>query len=142
MKRVFLIIALLVPVILAKAVYGDEIKVKTSGGTQKIGSKGDDELTYYSLSALNEIIAGIIEWDKPGYSVRLTIDSDTFHFFAGSPYISLNDSVFNILLPAKISSGWFILLLKASSMSSRSLSFFWARGISMPKAEDILRLFN
>ena len=96
--RLFIIFLLLflVPVLAA-----DEIKVKTSGGMQKIGSSGSGDLVYYSLSALNEIMGGQLGWTRPGYSVRLELNGNRFGFVIGSPYVNFNDTVYNVLTPVK-----------------------------------------
>jgi len=86
-------------------VSADEIKVKTAGGTQKIQAIGDDDNLYYSLSALSSITGGLVEWSQVGYSVRFTLDTNRFEFTVGSPYINLNDSLYNILIPVRIIRG-------------------------------------
>ncbi len=86
-------------------VAADEIKVKTSGGTQKIGSEGSGDLAYYSLSALNEIMGGRLGWNRAGYSVQFDLNGNRFGFVVGSPYVNLNDTVYNIILPARVLRG-------------------------------------
>jgi N-acetylmuramoyl-L-alanine amidase len=86
-------------------VSADEIRVKTSGGTQKVESDGKGDQLYYSLSALNNIIGGKVTWIRPGYSVHLALDTNRFNFTVGSPYINFNDTAYNIILPVKILRG-------------------------------------
>ncbi len=104
MKRALLIACLLLS-LTASGIAADEIKVKSSGGVQKVEAIGDSELTYFSLSSLKSIIGGAMDWKTPGYSVSFTLDTNFFLFTVGSPYVRLNDSVYNILLPAKIVRG-------------------------------------
>lgn len=82
-----------------------EIKVKTSGGMEKITASGDGASLYYSLSELRDIIGGDLGWSRPGYSVTYTLETNRFHFTVGSPYIRVNDSVFNVMLPIKLIRG-------------------------------------
>jgi len=89
----------------ALPVSANEVKVKTSGGTQKIEAVGDGEKIYYSLSELKDVIGGNLQWIRPGYSVRYTLETNKFRFTVGSPYINLNDSVYNLILPIKIIRG-------------------------------------
>jgi N-acetylmuramoyl-L-alanine amidase len=83
----------------------DEIKVKTAGGLQKIEASGDADGVYFSLSHLNEMLGGKVEWTLPGYSVRFVLDTNMMLFTVGSPYVQCNGSVYNLSLPIKIVRG-------------------------------------
>ncbi len=105
MNRVLGICVCLAMVLFFSPAAGKEIKVKTSGGTQKIEAVGDGETLYYSLSQLRGVIGGDLRWSRPGYSVKYTLDTNRFFFTVGSPYINLNDSVYNLLLPIRLARG-------------------------------------
>jgi N-acetylmuramoyl-L-alanine amidase len=105
MKRLISIMFFSLILVLTSGAACDERKVKTSGGTQKIDAVGDGELLYYSLSALKSILGGAIKWTSPGYSVSFILDTNRFLFTVGSPYVNLNDSVHNTILPIKIVRG-------------------------------------
>jgi len=83
----------------------DQIKVKTAGGIEKIDSKGDGDALLYSLSALNSILGGKVEWVQKGYSVRFVLDTNRLTFTAGSPYINFSGKVHSLIYPAKIIKG-------------------------------------
>jgi N-acetylmuramoyl-L-alanine amidase len=103
MRRAGIMIALLL--VVAIPLSAEEVKVKTSGGTQKIDAVGDGESTYYSLSGLRDVIGGNLRWIRPGYSIRYTLETNQFRFTVGSPYINLNDSVYNLIMPVKLIRG-------------------------------------
>ena len=92
-------------ILLAGPTAADEIKVKTSGGTERIDAFKDGKSLYYSLSALNTILGGHIGWIQSGYSIGLTLDTNRFRFSVGSPYVNYNDSVYNMIKPARIIGG-------------------------------------
>jgi N-acetylmuramoyl-L-alanine amidase len=101
------LVAIYVAVLLSFSISASagEVKVKTSGGTQKIEAAGDGEALYYSLSELRDVIGGDLRWTRPGYSIRYTLETNEFRFTVGSPYINLNDSVYNLILPIKLIRG-------------------------------------
>ncbi|MCP4568585.1 MAG: hypothetical protein GY841_13490, partial [FCB group bacterium] len=103
MKNIMLILICII--FLAGIVAAEEIKVKTSGGTEKIDGFKDGKTLYYNLSGLNAILSGNLDWIVPGYSVGLTLDTNRFRFTVGSPYINYNDSSYGIILPIKIRGG-------------------------------------
>lgn len=81
------------------------VKVKTSGGTEKIKAVGKNDRLSYSLSELQSILGGEIKWKQPGFSIDYTLDTAHFVFTVGSPFISLNDSVFNLVVPVEVIRG-------------------------------------
>lgn len=83
----------------------DEIKVKSAGGIEKIDAVGDGDALLYSLSGLNSILGGKIEWVEKGYSVRMILDTNRMTFTAGSPYINFNGTVYSLIYPARIIKG-------------------------------------
>ncbi len=99
------ILCLMPALILATSVPAKEIQVKTSGGIQRIDAVGDDEALYYSLSQLRNVIGGELLWSRPGYSIKYALDTNRFLFTVESPYINLNDSVYNLLLPVRLVRG-------------------------------------
>lgn len=105
MIRLILLSVIVILGLNAPAGAADEIKVSTSGGTEKIEAVGKADALYYSLSDLNSILGGRLAWVKPGYSVAFSLDTNRFLFFAGSPFINVNGSVYNLILPAKIIRG-------------------------------------
>lgn len=86
-------------------VVGGEIKVRTSGGIEKIESAGDNDALLYSLSALSSLLGGKMEWEEIGYSVRFQLEASRFRFTAESPYVSLNGTIHNLIYPVKIIKG-------------------------------------
>ncbi|MEE9443645.1 MAG: N-acetylmuramoyl-L-alanine amidase [candidate division Zixibacteria bacterium] len=85
--------------------YADDVKVKTSGGTVKISSYGSDDALYYNLSELNQLLIGRMEWITPGISVRMILDTNRYEFTVGSPYLNLNGTPYNMLVPALVKKG-------------------------------------
>ncbi len=83
----------------------DDVKVKTSGGIQKIAAFDEGKQVYYSLSGLSELIGGKVGWERIGYSVRFSLDTSVFIFTIGSPYIRLNNTAYNMMLPARLAHG-------------------------------------
>ncbi|MEZ5358885.1 MAG: N-acetylmuramoyl-L-alanine amidase [Candidatus Zixiibacteriota bacterium] len=83
----------------------DEIRVKTAGGTEKLAAYDDNGTLYYSLTELNKIFNGAMDWITIGYSVSYTIDDNTYRFTVGSSYINYNGGVFNIMYPVKVIKG-------------------------------------
>jgi len=83
----------------------DEVKVKTSGGIQKIAALEQGKQVYYSLSGLSELIGGKVGWERLGYSVKFSLDTNVFIFTVGSPYIRLNTTAHNMMLPAMLAHG-------------------------------------
>ena len=90
------IIILVTLIIMAPAAADDEIKVRTAGGTEKIASFGDNEIVYYSLSELNQILGGRVRWRRPGYSVIYTLDTNRFLLTVGSPYVKINWDLYHM----------------------------------------------
>jgi len=82
-----------------------DIKVSTSGGMEKIASFNVDEMVYLCLSEMNRFLGGSMDWEQPGYSVKYTLDASRFLFRVGSPIVDLNDSLLNIIYPARIVDG-------------------------------------
>ncbi|MFH1700659.1 MAG: N-acetylmuramoyl-L-alanine amidase [Candidatus Zixiibacteriota bacterium] len=83
----------------------DDVKVKTSGGTEKISSYGADDALYYNLSQLNQLLIGRLEWITPGFSVRMILDTNRYEFMVGSPYVNINGNNFNMMVPALVKKG-------------------------------------
>jgi len=130
-------LCLTLALLVSAAVADDEIKVRTSGGTQKIEAVGDGETLYYSLSQLSDIIGGDLRWSRPAYSVKYTLDTNRFLFTVGSPYINLNDSIYNLLLPIKLVRG--ALFVPAETFTT-ILNLTSPDIISWDAASDVLRI--
>ncbi|MCK5126605.1 MAG: N-acetylmuramoyl-L-alanine amidase [candidate division Zixibacteria bacterium] len=106
MNRQILTYTLLLGLLLASAItYASEIKVRTSGGTEKIAAIGTGNKTYYSLSELNKTLNGKISWVTIGYSVKYVVDSYVYLFTVDSPYFNMNGKVYNLIHPIKIIKG-------------------------------------
>ncbi len=104
MRKVILsILALFFLVSLSTA--DQTIKVKTSGGTEKIQAIGKDDRLSYSLSELQSVLGGDLKWRQPGISVAYNLDTARFVFTIGSPYITLNDTIFNLVVPVTVVRG-------------------------------------
>jgi N-acetylmuramoyl-L-alanine amidase len=87
------------------AVSAKEIKVKTSGGTEKIEAVTLGDAYYYNFCQIDNILGGQTNWIRPGYTVEFRLDTSLFIFAAGSPYISLNGTSHSMIFPAKIIKG-------------------------------------
>jgi len=105
MFRFIIIITLIIATVLAASALGDEIKVKTSGGTERINAVREGDVYYYSLSSLSKILGTTIEWRTPGYAVNFAVDTNRFIFTTESPYVNFNDSTYSLIYPARIISG-------------------------------------
>ena len=111
-----------------------EIKVKTSGGTEKIEGLESGQWTYLNLSELSDIIGGRMEWRKIGYSAVLTVDGHHFRFTVGSPYVNCDGEVNSLVLPAKLIKG--ALFVPAESFAplldkARQENIVWDPGARM-----------
>ncbi|MDD4050280.1 MAG: N-acetylmuramoyl-L-alanine amidase [candidate division Zixibacteria bacterium] len=111
-----------------------EIKVKTSGGTEKIEGFDSGQWTYLNLCELSDIIGAKIEWRKIGYSAVLTVDGHHFRFTVESPYVNCDGEVNSLVLPAKLIKG--ALFVPAESFAplldkARQENIVWDPGAQM-----------
>ncbi|MDD3732546.1 MAG: N-acetylmuramoyl-L-alanine amidase [candidate division Zixibacteria bacterium] len=83
----------------------DRIKISVSGGYEEIQSFKKNNVVYYSLSELAEILGGQLDWELIGHRVRYTEDNFRFDFLIDAAYFKLDDSVFNLVYPVIYNKG-------------------------------------
>jgi len=105
MKKSYFLTTLLLVLIYPGIGYTSRVTVQMSGGMEKIEAIEENEVVYFSLSQLLEIIGERLSWDIVGISVSFRSDAQRATFFLGSPYISVNDTVRNITYPVRFESG-------------------------------------
>jgi N-acetylmuramoyl-L-alanine amidase len=103
-KAVFLVILLLSWGSVA-SLSASEITVQLSGGLEKVESFKVNEVTYFSVSELVELLGERISWDVVGFSAEFASEGHRIHFFINSPYINVDDTVKNLTYPVKFEGG-------------------------------------
>lgn len=101
-KFIAFIIIFLFPLFSARA--GD-INVYISGGIEKIDGFTESGVEYVSYSQLGNLLNDLITWDVVGFSAAAQIDKHRAKFFLNSPYISIDDTVKNLIYPARVKRG-------------------------------------
>ncbi len=82
-----------------------KVKIAISGGYEEIESYSEKKVEYLSLSSLVDVLGGSLDWEAVGYHVRYTGEGFRFDFVIGSPFVKLNDSVYNLTYPATYKDG-------------------------------------
>jgi N-acetylmuramoyl-L-alanine amidase len=104
-KSLKYIILLLISFVVISSAHSKDIKVVIDGTTEKIESFDENEITYFSFSEFAEIVGGILDWNIIGHQISYIEDTNRFKFILNSPYISCNDSLFNLVFPALLQNG-------------------------------------
>jgi len=81
------------------------ISVQISGGIEKIPSITVNNMVYFSMSHLAEVLGEGLTWDTPGISVVYQTEQHKATFFINSPFINIDDTVKNLIYPVKIDKG-------------------------------------
>jgi N-acetylmuramoyl-L-alanine amidase len=81
------------------------VKVSTAGGVEEIEAFRQEKITYLSFSELVETIGGMLDWEVVGHQISYVEDTNHFDFVIGSPFIKLNDSLYNLTFPAVFRDG-------------------------------------
>lgn len=92
-------IALFVPCAEAK------IEVIVSGRSEKLSSFSRGDITYYSLSGFAALYGEQLSWDIVGQSVNYQFENINLRMYIGSPYVSVNDTVRNVIYPCVLKDG-------------------------------------
>ncbi len=77
----------------------DKAKVYISGGYEEIQSFNQDHVTYISLSELIDVLGGSLNWEITGFEVSYQETGYRFDLVLGSPYVKLNDTLYNLTYP-------------------------------------------
>jgi len=85
------------------------VDVVIAGATDRVESFSRDDITYISFSELAEIIGGTVDWKTVGHLVTYTEGQSRFEFLLGSPYVKLDDTVYNVTFPAELRDGQLFL---------------------------------
>lgn len=85
--------------------YASQITVHVSGGIEKIDQFTENNITYYSHSQFAEILGEKVSWDIIGLSAEYKTDNHKAIIYFNSPYISIDDTVKNIIYPAIFKNG-------------------------------------
>ncbi len=106
-KRLFvkLLFATLLFVTVCMSVTQAEIEVVLSGSTEHVSSYRRAGVEYFSFSELTALYGERLSWDIPGASVEYRTGANRMRFYLDSPYLTLNDSVRNIVYPAELRDG-------------------------------------
>jgi len=87
------------------SLHSKDIKVAIDGNVEKVESFDEDDITYFSFSEFIEIVGGLLDWEIIGHQISYVEDTNRFKFIIDSPYISCNDSLYNIVFPAILQKG-------------------------------------
>ncbi len=85
------------------------VDVLIAGTSERIDAWEQDEITYVSFSQLAEILGGTVDWKTIGHEIVYLSDQNRFEFLLGSPWMTLNDTVYNIIYPAEFKDGQLFL---------------------------------
>lgn len=96
---------ILVAMLSAATALAGDITVQIPGGNEKIGAEKFDDISYFSVSDLADVLGQRISWNIPGLSATLTNHDHTVIFFINSPYLNVNDTVKNLTFPVKLKRG-------------------------------------
>ncbi len=105
-----------------------EIEVVISGASESVSSFRRAGVEYFSLSELTALYGERLSWDIPGVSVEYRTGNNRMRFFIESQYLTLNDSVRNLIYPAELRDG--ALFLPAETFvpiinQARTERFLW-----------------
>jgi N-acetylmuramoyl-L-alanine amidase len=103
LSRYFASIAILLA--LTFSISSATVKVIAEGANDEIASFTDNDVEFISLSELSGIIGGALDWTILGHTVNYADKGFRFDFLIGSPFMRLNDTVFNITYPAAYRDG-------------------------------------
>jgi N-acetylmuramoyl-L-alanine amidase len=81
------------------------IDIELSTGIEKISSRTEGSIVYFSFSELSQKLGGRIDWMTVGHTVRYSDDQHTIDFVVGSPYIKSQPENCNLVYPARLVNG-------------------------------------
>ncbi len=73
-----------------------KVEVVINGNTEQVTAIERHGISYLSFSELAELIEGTLDWQTVGHTVSFTAPSARLRFLIGSPWVTLNDSVYNL----------------------------------------------
>ncbi len=82
-----------------------EIEVVIAGSVEYVSSYRRAGVEYISFSELTALYGERLSWDIPGVSIDYRTGKNRMHFHLESQYLTLNDSVRNIIYPAELREG-------------------------------------
>jgi N-acetylmuramoyl-L-alanine amidase len=83
----------------------ETVDVYVSGSTEKINATVEESVPYISFSQLVEILGGMLDWDLVGHRISYVRENNHLEFTVDSPYFKLNDTVYNLTFPVKLTDG-------------------------------------
>lgn len=104
-RLTYLLLGLVLALLAAGTVSGKTIDVTLGGATEKISAYENKDVVYFSFSELVDVLGGTLDWKIIGHRVTYTDGLNRFEFLIGSPYFTLNDSVYNLTYPVDLSEG-------------------------------------
>jgi N-acetylmuramoyl-L-alanine amidase len=87
----------------------EEITVQVSGGIEKIESFRENNIDYFSMSELVDLLGEGVTWETVGLSARYEVEKHRTIIFVNSPYINIDDTVKNLIYPARLRKGCLFL---------------------------------
>lgn len=83
----------------------DKVKVMVAGGYEEIAAFKEHDLVYLSLSQLVGVMGGQLSWEIIGHTVIVAQAGHRFEFLIGSPFLSINDTTYNMTYAATLKKG-------------------------------------
>jgi N-acetylmuramoyl-L-alanine amidase len=81
------------------------IEIELSSGIEKIASRTEGSIVYFSFSELSQKLGARLDWITVGHAVRYSDDQHTIDFVVGSPYVKSEAENCNLVYPAKLVKG-------------------------------------
>ncbi|MEW5797109.1 MAG: N-acetylmuramoyl-L-alanine amidase [Candidatus Zixiibacteriota bacterium] len=105
MKPAYRSIAVWTLFALAVTARADKVKIAIAGGFEEIRSFSEHDIEYVSLSELADALGGSMAWEITGHTVSYSDAGFRFEFLIGSPWLSLNDTTYNMTYDAAYRDG-------------------------------------
>lgn len=137
MRKLILLTALIS--LLSIEARSSEITVQISGGIEKVSSVEENNVIYFSMSQLAEVLGERISWEITGFSALYSPEEHKAVFFINSPYINIDDTVKNLIYPAKLIDG--NLYLPAQTFVPM-LDLIRPEQISWDKGGKVIRIYS
>jgi N-acetylmuramoyl-L-alanine amidase len=96
---------LLALLVLTAATATAKVKVHVAGAHEEIRSFSRHDIEFISMSGLAEILGGSLDWGVVGQLVQFEQSGYRFEFQISSPFVKLNDTVYNVTYPTEFEKG-------------------------------------
>jgi N-acetylmuramoyl-L-alanine amidase len=88
------------------------IQLVVGSETHELAALDVNDITYFSLSELAEIIGGQLNWELLGHKISYINQNARFDFVVGSPFFKLGDKLYNQTFPARLENAQLFLPAK------------------------------